>query len=204
MRGSPFSSWFSLSDELAMLRVQKHGDPRAFALLVRRWERPIQRLCTRMTGDRHRGEDLTQETFMRLFAKRKAYRHEARLSTFLRRIALNLCYDAGRRAKGRSQSLVRCQDSDDLSACAAAAACEPAPDVLLEKQERADLVRRALLRMPEHYRSVVVLRHYEGLKFREVAQILEIPEGTVKSRMAEALARLARLLRPKLKEDEPR
>ena len=62
----------------------------------------------------------------------------------------------------------------------------------MAEKERAELVREAILRLPEHYRAVVVLRHYEGLKFRQIAEVLDIPEGTVKSRMAEALSRLAR------------
>jgi len=73
----------------------------------------------------------------------------------------------------------------------------------LVEGERAELVRRALLRLPEPYRVVVILRHYENLKFPEIADVLEIPEGTVKSRMAEALTQLHRLLTPALAEMEP-
>ena len=76
--------------------------------------------------------------------------------------------------------------------CIAGVAAHAAPDVALEEKERAEVVRRALLRLPEDYRAVVILRHYEGLKFREIAGVLGIPEGTVKSRMATALDRLAR------------
>ena len=71
----------------------------------------------------------------------------------------------------------------------------PAPDAQAESQERGESVRRALSELPEQYREVVVLRHYEGLKFREIGEVLGIPEGTVKSRMAEALGQLNRLLK---------
>jgi RNA polymerase sigma-70 factor (ECF subfamily) len=70
---SPLTALFSMTDEQAMWRVQMHDDAEAFARLVRRWEGPIQRLCTRMIGDSHRGEDLAQEAFTRVFTHRKAY-----------------------------------------------------------------------------------------------------------------------------------
>ncbi len=175
-----------------MQRVRTHDDPSAFAALVRRWQGPVQRLCARMIGDSHRAEDLAQEAFVRLFARRKEYEPVARFSTFIRRIALNLFYDELRRRKRRPE----CSLDDALEETGGVgdrlAASDPPPDAVLAARERADRVREALLCLPEPYRAVVVLRHYEGLKFREIAEVLEIPEGTVKSRMAEALDRLAR------------
>jgi DNA-directed RNA polymerase specialized sigma24 family protein len=76
-------------DELAMRKVQFRGDHAAFAELVDRWEAPIRRLCTRMTCDAHRGEDLTQEVFARVFTKRDQFDSLRKFSTWLWRIALN-------------------------------------------------------------------------------------------------------------------
>jgi len=197
MNDSWLSSWGSLfpaNDEQAMSRVKTSDDPHAFAQLVQRWESPIQRLCTRMLGDAHRGEDLAQDTFARLFAKRKDYEPSGRFSTFLWRMALNLCYDELRRRKRRPETPLEDEMMDqitDLGACSTAAG---APDALLLERETGELVRQAVLQLPEIYRTVVVLRHYENLKFREIAEVLQIPEGTVKSRMAEALAQLHDLL----------
>ena len=89
MAGKLFSwpSLFSSTDEQAMWRVRTEDDPQAFAQLVGRWQKPIQSLCTRMTGDPHRGEDLTQETFVRLFARRKNYEPSGKFSTFLWRLS---------------------------------------------------------------------------------------------------------------------
>lgn len=200
-RSSPLravSALLSLSDEEAMRRVQDSGDHRAFALLLRRWEDPIRRLCTRMTGDAHRGEELAQETFTRVFAKRGSYRHQAKFSTFLWRVAVNLCIDERRRSQVRREvstgtgEEAGCGDESDLT-CA-----QPPPDRVAERHERATLVQEALMELPEYYRAVVVLRHYEDLKFREIAEVLDIPVGTVKSRMATALTKLSNKLKPLL------
>ena len=172
-------------------------------MIVRRWEGPIQRLCTRMTGDEHRGEDLAQETFSRLFARRKDYRAEGRLSTFLWRMALNLCYDELRRRQRRHESPLTLEDDPSAASLSQFAADDAPPDEHLAQREQADLVRQAVLRLAEGYRSVIMLRHFENLKFREIAEVLDIPEGTVKSRMSEGLAQLNRILTRTLNTKEP-
>ncbi len=188
-----------LSDEEAMLRVQREGDDRAFALLVRRWEERIQRLCIRMAGDVHRGEDLAQEAFTRLYARRHSYRGEGKLSSYLWRIALNVCYDEQRRLRNQRETSAGSIEEDFADKTEIGAFSET-PDAAVGKKEQAELVRMALLRLPEMHRVVLILRHYEGLKFREIAEVIGIAEGTVKSRMIEALNRLGRLLKPALTE----
>jgi RNA polymerase sigma-70 factor (ECF subfamily) len=184
----------SNSDEKNMWRVQTQDDESAFAHLVQRWEGPIQRLCVRLTGDAHEGQDLAQETFIRVFAKRREYQPNGKFSTWLWRIALNLCYDELRRRQRRQESSLEIVGDETSGALGSAATPEPAPDTSLATRERGELVRRALMQLSETYRTVLVLRHYEDLKFREIAEVLGLPEGTVKSRMAEALAQMSRLL----------
>lgn len=173
-----------------MQRVQQNDDSEAFAELVRRWEQPIQRLCGRMTGDAHQGEDLAQEVFVRVFARRRDYQPGRKFSTWLWRIALNLCHDHQRRVSRRGEVELEDEELDGP----AIQAFEPGPDEQLAAQERAAGVRAALLSLPETHRAVLVLREYEGLKLREIAVVLGVPEGTVKSRMADALSRLSRRL----------
>jgi len=180
-----------------MCRVKLHDDDHEFARLMRRWEGPIRRLCTRMTGDAHRGEDLKQDTFLRLFEKRKAYEPTGKFSTFLWRIALNLCYDELRRRERRREFLSGPEEEN--SQTNETAMDVPGPDASAARLEEGELVRQALMQIPEIYRTVVVLRHYEDMKLARIAEILGIPEGTVNSRMAEALSRLGRVLEPKLK-----
>src|SRR2546427_9276439 len=148
MRTAPFASLrslFAISDEQAMWRVQTQDNEHAFAQLVRRWEGPIQRLCVRMTGDAHRGEDLSQETFARVFAKRKDYQPSGKFSSWLWRIALNLCYDELRRRQRREESSLDEMCSEAIAAREAFVEPGPTPDQSLEEQERSELVRKAFL-----------------------------------------------------------
>ena len=201
-----------------MRRVQAGDDPAAFARLVARWEQPIRRLCIRMTGDEHRGEDLTQEAFVRVFASRLQYDVERKFSTWLWRIALNLCHEEARRVGRRGERTIDLNAADDEPLRRAQgrplrqAQGRPLPGPRpvdhdephgrAVRAERAQLVRVALQRLPEANRAVVVLREYENLKFREIAEVLDVPEGTVKWRMAQALVQLGEQLKPILGGDE--
>lgn len=179
-----------------MGRVQNHDDAEAFAQIVHRWEGPIRNLCVRMTADLHRAEDLTQETFARLHARRREWQPTAKLSTYLWRIAINLCHDENRRRTRHGE--VPLETGEDGEHAPHITVFHPTPHEELETGERADQVRTALQRVTEPFRTVLVLRHYEGLKFREIADVLGVPEGTVKSRMVEGLSQLTRLLQPAL------
>jgi RNA polymerase sigma-70 factor (ECF subfamily) len=150
-----------------------------------------------MTGNIHSGEDLAQDVFARVFDKRREFRGASKFSTWLWRIAVNRCHDEMRRPASRAMT----ESLDDESSTVVLdinVADVRTPRDSLAAQEEAELVRQALMRLPENYRTVLVLRHYENLKLREIAEVLEVPEGTVSSRMAEALSQLTVLLEPKL------
>lgn len=185
-----------------MMRVKEQSDHAAFALLVSRWQDPIRRLCVRMMTDEQRGEDLAQETFAKLFQKRAAYQPTGKFSTYLWRVAMNMCYDELRKRKRRSEREFEHWDAADEDRLDSIAVTEQTPWDETAKNEEAAMVRAAVAKLPETYRSVLILRHFEGLKLREIAEVLEIPPGTVNSRMAEALSRLSRVLGPKLSKSE--
>jgi RNA polymerase sigma-70 factor, ECF subfamily len=191
----------AMTDEQAMWRVHTQDDHRAFAELVDRWEDRVWRLCARIVGDPHRAEDLKQEAFARLFEKRRDYRPPMKVSAWLRRIAINLCCDEVRRITRRGESTLKPEQDAASSGVVAMAGAENPPDLRTAELEEGEIVRRALLQLPEMYRAVLVLRHYEGLKLREIAEVLEVPEGTVNSRMAAALGLLAAALKPVLQEE---
>src|SRR5512134_189853 len=166
--GRLLTSLFAASDEQLMWRVKLDDDPSAFARLVARWEKPIQRLCGRMTGDVHRAEDLTQTAFTRVFTRRAEWEPTGKFSTFLWRVALNLCHDELRRQQRRGECSLDALTDMDGAEPEGFVADEPLPDTQAQARERGELVRRALAELPARYREVVVLRHYEGLKFREI------------------------------------
>lgn len=192
----PFKDWFAPTDEQLMWRVQTRDDSAAFATLVGRWQEPIRRLATRLTGDPNRAEDLAQEVFSKLFARRHSYATVRKFSTWLWRVAVNHCYNDLRRLRSRPEGFLEFVPDDPTTPdpFETLPGGHPAPDEQLAGRETADAVRRAVLALPEGHRSIVVLRHYEGLKLREIAEVLDLPEGTVKTRLTEALAKLARLL----------
>jgi RNA polymerase sigma-70 factor, ECF subfamily len=192
---APFQKLLGITDEQLMWRTAMQDDETAFTSLMNRWQPPIYRLCLRMTGDPHRAEDLSQETFSRVFSQRKDYQPKGRFSTWLWRIALNICYDELRHRQRRHEFS---SDAPNESTDSPLIATEPSPDRHAAHAEEGHLVRQALDALPESYRVVLVLRHYHDLKFREIAEILGIPEGTVKSRMAEALNQLSQQLKPTL------
>jgi RNA polymerase sigma factor (sigma-70 family) len=186
------ASLFGATDEQNMWRVQNSADPEAFARLVDRWEDPIHRLCARMTGDATRAEDLTQEIFTKIFTRSKDFRPDSKFSTWLWRIALNHCYDELRRTKRRPESAL---DED-----AEFPAIDLAPDAQTASDEECALVRASLLRLPEISRTVLALRYCEGLKLREISEILDLPESTIHSRIAVALGQITRILEPQLRD----
>lgn len=186
-----FSSLFSMSDEQAMWRTQFLDDSEAFAQLVARWQEPIRRLCARMTGDTVRAEDLTQEIFTKVFVKRKDFQPAGKFSTWVWRIALNHCYDELRRVKRHPEAALEEETAQNEFECA-----RLAPDAQTAADEEFELVRAGLSRLPEISRTVLILRYCEGLKLREISEILELPESTIHSRIATALAQITRILKP--------
>jgi len=185
------------SDEALMERAARADDAAAFAELMRRWEPAIQNLCLRILSGTHQAKDATQEAFTRVYLKRKDFRPGAKFSTFLRRVATNLCLDELRRAKRRREISSNGAIEDEWDGTGweeTFASPEPGPAEVVDLVERSEAVRQALAKLPDNLRMVVALKHYESLTFREVAEVLEIPEGTAKSRMVDALTLLRKFL----------
>lgn len=170
--------------EAELMAALAGGETAALGELVRRHQDKALALAFRMLGRWDLAEDVAQEAFLRVFRAAHRYRPEAKFTTWLYRIVVNLCHDQRRRA-GRAPVLLT-EDAPEPAA-------EPAPDPL-EADERAARVRRALDTLPERQRAAVVLHRYEGLSHREVAEAMDATQKAVESLLVRAYARLRREL----------
>ncbi len=168
-----------IDDVTLMIRVRDHACRESFERLVAKWRGRIEAFCYQMCGNIADAEDLAQEVFHKLFASRSGYQPTAQFSTFVWTIAANQCRDHARSQRRRGRSLA--EAIAQLTFRHASSKSENLDD------ESRLAIQSAVWHLPAHYREVVVLRHYEGLKFSEIAQMLAIPRGTVASRMAKAL-----------------
>ncbi|MGC9316958.1 MAG: RNA polymerase sigma factor [Armatimonadota bacterium] len=175
----------NLSEE-ELIRAARAGDDEAFDLLVEAHYRSVYNTAYRMLGRPSAASDATQTTFLRVYEALDSFRGDASLSTWLYRITMNVCLDELRRRKNEPLSLT---DEDDDGEPAGQRdlpdeAAEPAQTA--EQRELQKLVHEAIARLPEDLRTVIVLYDIRGLSYREIAEVLEIPLGTVKSRLNRA------------------
>jgi RNA polymerase sigma-70 factor (ECF subfamily) len=171
------------SDE-ELLRALQGGDTRSLGQLVARWERPLFRFVYRHVPRQEDARDVCQETFLRILDRAHLFQQGSRFSTWMYQIALNLCRDQSRRRKRWRLVLAEGVELPDRPAEAGTSATEEGdPAQSVERRERSEAVAAALDELPPDQREVLVLKEFEGLKFREIAEILGCPESTVKSRM---------------------
>jgi len=173
------------------------GHTSSFNQLVYRWQKKIFHFAYRYTGSTAAAQDICQETFVRAFKHLSGLQDRQRFASWLYRIALNACLDHNKRAQRRPLSLEEL-DSQAREGHALPHALrttdEDHPDHLGRQHELADLVRKALAQLPEEQRLVVIMKHYQELKFTEIAEILQEPVNTVKTRMYSGLAALRKSL----------
>jgi RNA polymerase sigma-70 factor (ECF subfamily) len=164
------------------------GDADAFGEIVRRWERRIYALAYGMLGREEDARDATQETFLAAFRNLRGFRGEAKVSSWLHRIAVNQCITRQRRAKVRSETALEDETEQDGAQFFAPATESPARAT--ENRQRAEAVRRAVSTLPTELRAVLVMKEFEELTFQEIAAVLDLPLSTVKSRLYTALKQL--------------
>ncbi|HEU4835750.1 MAG TPA: sigma-70 family RNA polymerase sigma factor [Pyrinomonadaceae bacterium] len=175
------------TDEIIVERALT-GDAEAFGELVRRWERRIFALTYGMLGREEDARDATQETFLAAFRSLRNFRGEAKVSSWLHRIAVNQCISRQRRSKVRSESAL--EDEQELNAASFATPRSYSPAYVAEGRQQTAAVRRAINSLPVELRQVVVMKEFEDLTFREIADVLDLPLSTVKSRLYTALKQL--------------
>jgi RNA polymerase sigma-70 factor (ECF subfamily) len=183
----------SLTDE-ELLRRYHEGEVQAFGVLLERYRRPVYNFILRSVRDRERAEDLLQDVFLRVVQRSGDFKGESKFSTWLYTIARNLCIDTSRKMVfRRHRSLdapVRSSEGDGTALVERVASEKPAVDRDAIAQELQARIAEAVEELPEEQREVFLMRQVQNLPFKEIAEIVGVPENTVKSRMRYALERL--------------
>jgi len=168
------------------------GDLDSFNQLVLRWERPIYALAYRVIGREDDARDVCQETFLRAFRALGGFKGQAKFSSWLYRITLNLCRDWIRRQ--RRQPVAQAPEGVDLLDLATESTPVESIEDLVARREISQAVQRAMAVLPEEQRTAIILKEYHGLTFQEIADLLDCPLSTVKTRLYQGLTVLRRQL----------
>jgi RNA polymerase sigma-70 factor, ECF subfamily len=180
------------ADEDLMVQYQR-GEVRAFEVLLSRHRKPVYNFILRFVGDRETAEDLLQESFMRVIKGAEAYKRQAKFTTWLYTIARNLCVDQTRRRKHRKHaSLDAPLDGSDESGTLmdVLASNEMASDRKSGNRQLHERMQRAIESLVEEQREVFLMREFLDMPFKQIADVVGVPENTVKSRMRYALEKL--------------
>lgn len=176
------------------------GDLDAFNQLVHRWERPIYALAYRTLGREEDARDVAQEAFLRAYRGLRGFKGQAKFSSWLYRITLNLCRDWMRRER-RTPVVQVPEGTDPVDLADAHAAPTESVEDLVARREMSAAVARAMAELPEEQRTAIMLKEYQGLTFQEIADLLGCPLSTVKTRLYQGLSVLRRRLERRQAED---
>jgi RNA polymerase sigma-70 factor, ECF subfamily len=168
------------------------GDAESFNQLIKRWERPIYALAYRTIGHEDDARDVVQETFLRAFRGLGGFKGQAKFSSWLYRIAMNLCRDWIRRQ--RRTPVMLTPDGVDLVELAGEREGAERVDDAVARKDLSRMVARAMAVLPEEQRAAIVLKEYHGLTFQEIAELLGCPLSTVKTRLYQGLTVLRKEL----------
>jgi RNA polymerase sigma-70 factor, ECF subfamily len=181
-----------MSDEELVDRARS-GDLDSFNQLVLRWERPIYALAYRVIGREEDARDVAQETFLRAFRALNGFKGQAKFSSWLYRITLNLCRDWIR--KERRTPITPTPEGIDLIELAGETNPSDSIEELVARKQLSAAVAKVMALLPEEQRTAVILKEYHGLTFQEIADLLDCPLSTVKTRLYQGLTVLRRQLR---------
>jgi RNA polymerase sigma-70 factor (ECF subfamily) len=176
------------------------GDLDSFNQLVARWERPIYALAYRTLGREEEARDVVQEAFLRAFRGLKGFRGQAKFSSWLYRITLNLCRDWIRRER-RAPVTQLPEGVDPIEVADERAAPTESVEDMVARREMSAAVSRAMAELPEEQRTAILLKEYHGLTFQEIAEMLDCPLSTVKTRLYQGLSVLRRRLERRQSEE---
>ena len=179
--------------ENGLIEQAQHGDRNSYGELVRRYYPGTIQVVYRLCGDMRLAEDMTQEAFLRAWSNLPSFRPQSSLRNWIYRIAVNAALDVLRRRKEETFEDEAVEMIPDRAM---------GPEAALIEKERVELLQQAMRSLPEAARSVLVLREYGGLSYQEIASVLDVPVGTVMSRLNYARNRLRELLKAQLMQME--
>ncbi len=186
---------FDRRSDLKLIKKCKRGEEAAFEKLLNRYRGAIFSLCFRMTRHSEDARDLAQEIFIKVFSLLDRYDEEYAFSSWLFRIATNHCIDYLRRNRLRFLSLDGSTRSDDEEIELQLPDSGPRPDTVLQRKEALERLDEIITELPPHYRVITLLRHDQELSYEEIANILDLPLGTVKARIHRARNMIQQMLK---------
>lgn len=172
-------------DALVNKRIKEvlKGDQNAFAEIVELYQDKLYRVCYRMLGNKHEAEDIAQEAFVRAFVNIHTFDTNRKFSTWLYRIGTNLCIDRIRKKKPDYFLDAEFAGAEGLNMYSQIASTDELPEDEVLKMEMQERVQYEISRLPDKYRAVIVLKYMEDLPLQEISDILDMPLGTVKTRI---------------------
>ena len=184
-------------DALVNKRIKQvlKGDQDAFAEVIELYKDKVFQICFRMLGNRHEAEDIAQEAFIRAYVNIHTFNQKRKFSTWLYRIATNLCIDRIRKKKPDYYLDAEVKGTEGLTMYSQVAAEGQLPEEEVEEMELQAEIQRQILKLPDKYRSVIVLKYIEELSLQEISEILDLPLGTVKTRIHRGREALRKQLR---------
>ncbi len=180
--------------EAAVIQAVLDGDVNAYEALVKEYEKNVYNLALRMTGNSEDAADMAQEAFIKAYNSLTAFRGDSKFSVWLYRIVSNVCLDF-LRSRSRKQTVSLSTENDDGEDVELDIADEThSPEQLLDRSLTRDAVRRGLAALPPDHREILLLREIQGLSYEEIADVLGLEAGTVKSRIFRARKKLCSFL----------
>jgi len=185
---------FDRHQDLKTIRRCKRGEEAAFVEILDRYRGPIYNLCYRMTRNAEDARDLGQEIFIKVFSLLDRFDENFAFSSWLFRIGTNHCIDHLRRNRLRFMSLDGAVGPDGEEFELQLPDAGPEPDAVLQRKEAMARLEEVIDELPPHYKAITLLRHHQQMSYEEIAEVLQLPLGTVKARIHRARAQIQQML----------
>ncbi|NMA95647.1 MAG: sigma-70 family RNA polymerase sigma factor [Clostridiales bacterium] len=184
-----------MKDETRLISKAKKGDIPAFEMLISTHEKMVYNYCYRMAGNLHDAQDLTQEVFLKAYRSLGSFKGRSQFSTWIYRIAYNTCIDNHRSKKPEDFEM---SSMDDEESHMQFSSKDDRPEDRLLTKERQEIIQECINQLRPEYRSAIILRDIQGHSYEEIAKILDIPLGTVKSHISRGRTDLRKSLGPRI------